>query len=177
MIRRRRSYLGLLGLVLMLLVGPPPAAAAPSTAALPDAAGAPVGWAATGTGTTGGAGAAPDSVHVVGDFAQLRAALANNGRPDDPKIVYVRGTIHGNQAPDGRLLTDQDYAPGWDIDNYMACFVDGRVWSDDAHPWCADTRRQRTTGSNAEKAQIRSESPATRRCWGSAATPACSASR
>ncbi len=87
--------------------------------------------------------------------AELAAALDNGGNPDEPKIIEVAGVIDGNEAPDGSLLDDQDYAPGWDLDRYMACFgPDGTEWSDDHHPWCDEQSRLRTTGSAAQKEQI-----------------------
>ncbi|HEY9358427.1 MAG TPA: pectate lyase, partial [Arthrobacter sp.] len=58
----------------------------------------------------------------MGTLAELKSALANHGEPKAPKIIYVRGTIDGNQAPDGRILGEQDYAPGYDINKYMSCF-------------------------------------------------------
>ncbi|GAB2933301.1 polysaccharide lyase family 1 protein [Streptomyces mayteni] len=117
--------------------------------------GGPTGWATAGAGTTGGAGAAPESVHVVETRAELVEALANHGDPTAPKLVLVRGDIAGNEADDGRLLDAADYAPGWDLERYMACFgPEGTEWSDARHPWCGEQRRLRTTGSNAQKRQI-----------------------
>lgn len=131
--------------VIMALIG-----AAPAHGLAAD------GWAA---GATGGAGAPPGSVFVVHDRAELLAALDNGGNPTGAKIISVAGTIHGNETADGRLLGEQDYAPGYDITQYMACFVDGVGWSDSAHPWCKPVRGLRTTGSTAEKAQIQIAAP------------------
>jgi pectate lyase len=69
---------------------------------------APTGWAAVGRGTNGGAGAPAESRYEVGTLSELKAALANNGKPTAPKIVYIKGTVDGNQAPDGRILGEQD---------------------------------------------------------------------
>lgn len=113
---------------------------------------ASVGWATANGGTDGGAGAAPESTYVVSNRAELLAALDNRGAPDEPKIVYVQGTIHGNEAADGRLLGEQDYAPGYDIEQYLSCFTD-QGWSDQTHDYCGQTRRLRTTGSNNLKRQ------------------------
>lgn len=116
------------------------------------------GWASANGGTDGGAGAPAESVYVVDDRAGLLAALDNGGAPDQPKIIYVRGTIHGNRATDGRLLGEQDYAPGYDVDKYLSCFgADG--WSDQRHPYCGDQRRLRQSGSNALKRQIEMSVP------------------
>lgn len=115
----------------------------------------PTGWATAGPGTTGGAGAAPDSRHTVRNRAELKAALANHGDPTAPKAITIRGTVHGNQTDDGRLLGEQDYAPGWDLRRYMDCFgPDGTSWSDDRYEWCKRMRTLRITGSNAQKQQI-----------------------
>jgi pectate lyase len=122
--------------------------------ALAGSAGGLEGWAAVNGGVTGGAGAPPENVYVVHDRAELKAAFANGGNPTSPKVVLVSGTINGNEAADGTLLGEQDYAPGYDIDQYMACFIDGKVWSDTAQTWCKPMRQLRQAGSNAEKAQI-----------------------
>ncbi|WP_461854936.1 pectate lyase family protein [Arthrobacter sp. C152] len=116
---------------------------------------APTGWAAVGRGTNGGAGAPAGSRYEVGTLSELKAALANNGRPTEPKIIYVNGTIDGNQAPDGRILGEQDYAPGYDIAKYISCFgPDGKVWSDQTFDYCKKQRQLRQTGSNNMKRQI-----------------------
>jgi pectate lyase len=130
---------------------------APAAAAEPAE---PVGWASEGGGTTGGAGAAGDAVYEVGSRAELAAALANGGAPEEPKVIYVRGAIHGNETDDGELLDDQDYAPGWDLEKYMACFgPGGEEWSDEWYEWCEEQAALRVDGSNAEKAQIQLEVP------------------
>ncbi|MCP2166506.1 pectate lyase family protein [Goodfellowiella coeruleoviolacea] len=135
-------------------------AAAPAALAVPDTPfvggpAGPTGWASAGTGTTGGLGAPPENTYVVGSRAELKAALANHGDPTAPKLIHVRGTIEGNQADDGRLLGEQDYAPGWNLDRYLACFgPDFAAWSDANHPWCKQMRTLRTTGSTNQKQQI-----------------------
>jgi pectate lyase len=136
----------------LLPVGAGPATLLPVGAG-PAAASAD-GWASLNGGTTGGAGAAPESVFVVHDRAELIAALANGGNPGTAKVVVVDGVIHGNEAADGTLLGEQDYAPGYDLSQYMQCFVGGTVWSDSAFPFCKPIRTLRQNGSNAEKKQI-----------------------
>jgi pectate lyase len=113
-----------------------------------------VGWAST-TQVSGGAGAPASSIYVVSNRAELVRAIANNGAPDAPKIIYVKGSIYGDEAADGRHLGQQDYRPGWDLDRYIACFgPNADEWSDTRFPDCGDLRRGRVTGSNNEKAQI-----------------------
>ncbi|MET9973099.1 pectate lyase, partial [Streptomyces sp. NPDC006356] len=112
----------------------------------------PVGWAATGPGTTGGAGGTTWTVHTR---AELKEALANGGDPTAPKVIRVVGDINGHEAADGSLLGEQDYAPGYDLAKYMSCFgQDGAEWSDTRHDYCKQQRQLRQTGSNKEKAQI-----------------------
>ncbi|HEY0000086.1 MAG TPA: pectate lyase [Actinoplanes sp.] len=117
-------------------------------------AGGADGWAGLNGGTTGGAGAPAESVFVVHNRAELIAALDNGGNRAAAKVVVVDGVIHGNEAADGTLLGEQDYAPGYDLAQYMQCFVGGTVWSDGAYPFCKAIRTLRQNGSNAEKKQI-----------------------
>lgn len=114
-----------------------------------------VGWAAVNGGTTGGAGAAPESVWTVSTRAELKEALANHGAPEAPKVIRVSGDVNGHEADDGTLLGEQDYAPGYDLTKYMACFgPDGAAWSDTRFEYCKQQRTLRQTGSNKEKLQI-----------------------
>ncbi|KKD08538.1 hypothetical protein TN53_07710 [Streptomyces sp. WM6386] len=112
----------------------------------------PVGWASTGTGTTGGAGG---TVWTVRTRAELKEALANAGDPTAPKVIRAVGDINGHEADDGSLLGEQDYAPGYDLAKYMSCFgEDGTTWSDTRHDYCKQQRQLRQTGSNKEKARF-----------------------
>ncbi|MER6111148.1 pectate lyase family protein [Streptomyces hirsutus] len=74
--------------------------------------GANDGWASHGAGTTGGAGAAPEHVYTVSDWAGFKAALADGGSA--PKIIEVRGTI--DAVSDG---CDSLAVPGYDFDAYL----------------------------------------------------------
>lgn len=74
------------------------------------------GWAASGFGVTGGSAAAPEQVYVVTNRRELIAAL-NNGVPsstspsnpsEEPKIIYVKGTIDANVDDDNNPLTCED---------------------------------------------------------------------
>ena len=69
------------------------------------------GWAASGTGTTGGSAADDAHVAVARNRAELVAALGgdalNNGKNATPKIVFVSGRID--------MSTDAaDCFPAWD---------------------------------------------------------------
>ncbi|MFI6871894.1 polysaccharide lyase family 1 protein [Streptomyces sp. NPDC050400] len=147
-------------------------AAVAATLLLPAAAPAPAsepvpsveGWAGADGGTvTGGAGADPASVWTVRTRAELKEALANHGAPTAPKIIRVAVDIDGAEADDGsgRLLGEQDYAPGYDRTRYMACFgPDGAEWSDTRYDDCTQQRQLRQTGSNRQKLQIQLTVPA-----------------
>jgi pectate lyase len=149
--RARLATVGLAAAMVLPVATPASAIGSHTPVADPHEA-ASVGWATANGGTDGGAGAPAESTYVVSDRAELLAALDNGGAPDEPKIVYVEGTIHGNETADGRLLGEQDYAPGYDSAKYLSCFVDG-TWSDQTFDFCGQMRRLRTTGSNNLKRQ------------------------
>ncbi|MGC5166374.1 pectate lyase family protein [Luteimicrobium sp. DT211] len=151
---RRAAAVGLAVAAAVALAAGPSSAGSPAAPTAARWLGAADGWAATNGGTVGGADAPRESYYVVSSRAELIAAAANGGHPDDPKVIMVRGTIDGNEAADGHLLGEQDYAPGYDIEKYMSCFADGTTWSDTTFPYCKEQRQLRTTGSNKEKAQI-----------------------
>jgi pectate lyase len=93
------------------------------------------GWAASGSGTTGGSLATHDQIYVVTNRRELIAAL-NNGvlsstspsNPSNtPKIIYVDGTIDGN-VDDNNPLTCDDYnRNGYTLEAYLAAY-DPAVW-------------------------------------------------
>ena len=75
------------------------------------------GWAASGSGVTGGSTAVDTQVYTVTNRAELIAAL-NNGVPsstspsnpsNEPKIIYVQGTIDGNVDDANQPLACTDY--------------------------------------------------------------------
>src|SRR5262245_1581520 len=75
------------------------------------------GWAASGAGVTGGAAALPEQVYVVSNRSELIAAL-NNGvvsstspatPSNEPKIIYVKGTIDANVDDANQPLVCSDY--------------------------------------------------------------------
>ncbi|MFI6709215.1 pectinesterase family protein [Nonomuraea sp. NPDC050478] len=91
------------------------------------------GWAAAGTGTTGGSAARPEDVHVVSTRAELIAAL---GEPADnrPRIVYVKGAIDADTDAAGNPLTCADYAVGgYSLEAYLAAY-DPAVWGRSSPP-------------------------------------------
>ncbi|MET7682916.1 pectate lyase [Streptomyces sp. NPDC005423] len=85
--------------------------------------GAGDGWASYGTGTTGGASAAPEHIYTVTDWAGFKAALADGGTA--PKIIKVKGTIDAEAEG-----CDSFAAPGYDFAQYLATY-DPAVWGYD----------------------------------------------
>lgn len=124
---KRASVLSVAVVLTALAVAPPATAHPPlGRQVLP----AGDGWAAEGTGTTGGSTAPVGNVHVVRTRAELVTAL---GGPS-PKIIYVRGTIDGNEGSDGRPLTCADYATGgYTLEAYLAAY-DPAVWGREQEP-------------------------------------------
>ncbi|HLO30127.1 MAG TPA: hypothetical protein VK249_13370 [Anaerolineales bacterium] len=94
------------------------------------------GWAAFSTGTTGGSEAMPSQVYVVTNRAELIAAL-NNGvfsstspsnPSNEPKIIYVDGTIDMNVDDNNQSLTCEDYyRNGYTLEAFLAAY-DPAVW-------------------------------------------------
>ncbi|HVF18064.1 MAG TPA: hypothetical protein VNA21_14185 [Steroidobacteraceae bacterium] len=94
------------------------------------------GWAASGTGVTGGSTAAPEQVYTVTNRAELIAAL-NNGVPsstspstpsNEPKIIYVQGTIDANVDDNNQPLACVDYyRNGYTLESFLATY-DPAVW-------------------------------------------------
>ncbi|GAA4797973.1 polysaccharide lyase family 1 protein [Streptomyces ziwulingensis] len=76
------------------------------------------GWAAHGTGTSGGAAADAARVYTVRTWAQFRAALAAGGT--GPRIIKVKGTV--DAVSEG---CDAFAAPGYDFDAYLAKYAPG----------------------------------------------------
>jgi len=94
------------------------------------------GWAATGLGTTGGSQAIPAQVYVVTNRAELIAAL-NNGvftpispstPSNEPKIIYIAGTIDMNVDDNNQPLNCVDYyRNGYTLEAFLATY-DPAVW-------------------------------------------------
>ncbi|MGW0825101.1 pectate lyase family protein [Streptomyces sp. NPDC002845] len=86
------------------------------------------GWAAYGSGTTGGSKA--DSAHVftVSTRAQLAKALGK-GTDSTPRIIKIKGTIDANTNDAGKKLTCADYASGtgYSLSAYLKAY-DPATW-------------------------------------------------
>jgi pectate lyase len=88
---------------------------------------APLGWASVEGGTTGGAAASEEAIHVVATRAELVAALggdnASNAGDDTPAIIFVSGTIDLTADDAGKPLGPEDFAdPEYDWDAYVAAY-------------------------------------------------------
>ncbi|WP_328425746.1 pectate lyase family protein [Streptomyces sp. NBC_00443] len=69
------------------------------------------GWAASGSGTTGGSKAGSAHVYTVSTRAQLVKALGSVS-DTTPRIIKVKGTIDAGTSDVGKKLTCADYASG-----------------------------------------------------------------
>ncbi|OLT38020.1 pectate lyase [Actinomadura sp. CNU-125] len=127
------------------LLAPAAEAHGPGRATLP----AGDGW---GAGTTGGAAARPDRVFTVRDRAQLVAALATGS---DPKIIYVKGTIHGNVDDRNVPLTCDDYATGgYGLPAYLEAY-DPDTWGWENEPsGPLEEARRASQQKQAERVEI-----------------------
>jgi pectate lyase len=117
------------------------------------------GWAASGTGTTGGAAADSAHVTVVRNRAELVAALggdaATNGQNATPKIVLVSGRIDLSADATGKELTCADYAdPDYSLDAFLAAY-DPAVWGMATKPTGPlEDARVRSTKTQASQIKI-----------------------
>ncbi|MFI0091571.1 pectate lyase family protein [Streptomyces bobili] len=106
------------------------------------------GWAAYGTGTTGGAAADAEHVYTVTTWAEFRAALETGGTA--PKIIKVKGTI--DAVSEG---CEAFAAPGYDFDAYLAAYAP-EVWGLDtdlsAEPADSPEGLRRTSAAGQDKA-------------------------
>ncbi|HET6856435.1 MAG TPA: pectate lyase [Streptomyces sp.] len=86
------------------------------------------GWAADGSGTTGGSKADSAHVQTVKDRAGLMKALGA-GTDSTPKIIQISGTIDANTNAAGKKTTCADYAAGtgYSLDAYLKAY-DPATW-------------------------------------------------
>jgi pectate lyase len=132
---------GALGILSTVLAVTAQASSAPSSAALAigrQALAPGDGWAADGTGTTGGQAADDAHVFVVHNRGELVAALggnnATNAKNTTPKIIFVNGGIDGNVDDNNQPLTCADYAdPAYSLDAFLAAY-DPAVWGRTSKP-------------------------------------------
>jgi pectate lyase len=118
------------------------------------------GWAAFGTGTTGGSTAGADQVYVVKNRRELVAALNNGVYPPPsstpsnlPKIIYVSGTIDANVDDDNQPLSCTDYQRnGFTLEAFLAAY-DPATWGR-ANP-TGDLETARIASAAAQQARVR----------------------
>lgn len=111
------------------------------------------GWAAHGTGTTGGANADDAHVHTVSDRAGLVRAL--DGGSDTPKIIRIAGTIDANTDDDGNRLDCADYATGgYGIKKYLAAY-DPPTWGSARPSGPQEEARRASAARQAERIELR----------------------
>jgi pectate lyase len=119
------------------------------------------GWAASGAGVTGGSTAASTQIYTVTNRRELIAAL-NNGvasstspstPSNEPKIIYVSGTIDGNVDDANNPLSCDDYnRNGYTRDAFMATY-DPAVWG--RSPPTGDLETARIASAAAQQARVR----------------------
>jgi pectate lyase len=89
------------------------------------------GWAAAGTGTTGGSAADAAHTFVVRNRAELVAALSGEAAP---RIVLVSGRFSMSVDADNKPLSCTDYAdPAYSLDAFLQAY-DPAVWGRAAKP-------------------------------------------
>src|SRR6185369_8048461 len=116
------------------------------------------GWAAEGTGTTGGSAADDAHVFVASTRAELVAALggdnATNRTNAAPKIVFIKGTVNGFEAADGHQLGCADLAdPAYSLDAYLAAY-DPAVWGRVTPSGPLEDARKRSVTQQTAQTQI-----------------------
>jgi len=119
------------------------------------------GWAASGSGVTGGSAAVATQVYTVTNRAELIAAL-NNGvasssspsnPSNEPKIIYVKGTIDANVDDANQPLRCEDYyTDGYTLDAFLATY-DPAVWGDAAPSGALEDAR--LASRNRQQARVR----------------------
>jgi pectate lyase len=111
------------------------------------------GWAAYGSGTTGGAAADDAHVFTVTDRAGLVRAL--DGGSDTPKIIRIAGTIDAHTDDEGRRLDCEDYATdGYSLQKYLAAY-DPRTWGSAKPSGPQEEARQASAARQAERVVLR----------------------
>ncbi|MBP5892365.1 pectate lyase family protein [Streptomyces scabiei] len=81
------------------------------------------GWAASGSGTTGGAKADAAHTFTVSTRAELVKALGS-ATDTTPRIIKIKGTIDANTGDSGKKVTCADYASGtgYSLSAYLKAF-------------------------------------------------------
>lgn len=120
------------------------------------------GWAAFGIGVTGGSAAVDAQVYTVTNRSELIAAL-NNGvvsstsssnPSNEPKIIYVKGTIDANvDDANNPLACESYYTGGYTLEAFLAAY-DPAVWGYENLPSGA-LENARVASRNLQQARVR----------------------
>ncbi|MFI8188178.1 polysaccharide lyase family 1 protein [Streptomyces sp. NPDC085946] len=113
--------------------------------------GARDGWAAEGTGTTGGSAADAEHVYTVTTWEEFRAALADGG--PGPRIIRVKGMI--DAVSQGCEAFE---AEGYDFQKYLAAY-DPAVWGHDT-PVSGEQEDLRAASAARQDRAIKANVPA-----------------
>nr|WP_319057294.1 polysaccharide lyase family 1 protein [Streptomyces europaeiscabiei]MDX2774420.1 polysaccharide lyase family 1 protein [Streptomyces europaeiscabiei] len=110
------------------------------------------GWAASGSGTTGGTKADAAHTFTVSTRAQLVKALGS-ATDTTPRIIKVKGTIDANTNDSGKKLTCADYASGtgYSLSAYLKAF-DPSTYGKKAPKGAQETAR--AAAANKQKQSI-----------------------
>jgi pectate lyase len=117
------------------------------------------GWAADGTGTTGGSTADDAHIFVAHNRAELVTALGGNNTTNatnaTPKIVFLAGRIDANVDDNNAPLSCADYAdPGYTLPAFLAAY-DPAVWGRTSRPTGAlEDARLRSTKNQGARVNI-----------------------
>jgi pectate lyase len=118
------------------------------------------GWGAYGAGVTGGSAATMEQTYVVTNRQELIAALNNGVYPppsstpsNEPKIIYVSGTIDANVDDTDQPLACADYyRNGYTVEAFLATY-DPAVWG--RVPPTGPLEDARIASRNAQQARVR----------------------
>jgi pectate lyase len=120
------------------------------------------GWGASGAGVTGGSAAAPEQVYVVTNRQELIAALNDGVYPppssnpsNQPKIIYVKGTIDANVDDANQPLRCEDYyRNGYTLEAFLATY-DPAVWGRMNPSGALESARAASQGAHQARVRIR----------------------
>ncbi|HEY4370143.1 MAG TPA: hypothetical protein VGN07_23125 [Steroidobacteraceae bacterium] len=119
------------------------------------------GWAASGVGVIGGSLAVPQQIYVVTNRQELLAALNNGVYPspstpsNEPKIIYVKGSIDANVDDANKPLACTDYyRNGYTLEAFLATY-DPAVWGRGAPAGELETARVASQAAQQARVRIR----------------------
>ncbi|WP_156724297.1 pectate lyase family protein [Streptomyces apocyni] len=112
------------------------------------------GWAAAGSGTTGGADADASQVHTVTTWVEFKDALAKGG--DAPKIIKVVGMLDATATATASGCAAFE-ADGYDFDQYLADY-DPETWGYE-NPVSGEQEDLRDASAKVQSAAIKAFIP------------------